>query len=97
MKDFHQRWQTLAEQAGSLANEALPDIPFGFATRVIAGARETATESWDDLISALGLKAIVITAAMCLVSAGFAYTECYATGIEAPALEQTLTNELPWP
>ena len=97
MKDFEQRWQKLAKTAGSLADEAIPELPLGFATRVLAGARETAAESWDELLSALGLRALLVTSCLCLVAGGFAYAEWYPSGIERPELEQTLTNELPWP
>jgi len=97
MNDFNQRWQTLAQQAGSLADESLGELPFGFASRVIAGSRETMAESWDELLSALSLRALLVTTCLCLITAGFAYSEWYPSGIERPELEQTLTNELPWP
>jgi hypothetical protein len=97
MNEFNKRWQMLAQKAGSLADEALPELAFGFATRVIAGGRETVVESWDEMLSALGLRALLVTACMCLITGGLAYSEWYPVGIERPALEQTLTNELPWP
>ena len=97
MNEFNQRWQTLAHEAGSLADEALAELPYGFATRVIAGSREAVVETWEELISALGLRALLVTACLCLITAGFAYSELYPAGIERPELEQTLTNELPWP
>ena len=97
MNEFNQRWQTLAKQAGSLADESLPELPFGFATRVIAAGRDAAPESWEELMSKLGLRALVVTVCLSLVTAGFAYSELYAVGIERPELEQSLTNELPWP
>ena len=97
MNEFDQRWQTLAKNAGSLSAERLPELPFGFTARVIAGSREVVRESWDDLLGALGLRAVLVSACLCLVSAGFAFTEWYSFRIERPELEQSFTNELPWP
>ena len=73
MKDFDQRWQKLAKQTGGLFDEALPELPFGFAARILARSRESAAESWEDIVSALGLRAILATAAVCLVEIGRAH------------------------
>ena len=97
MNEFNQRWQTLAHTAGGLPEEDLAELPFGFVARVIAGGRETVSESWEELLSSLGLRAVLVTACLCLVSAGFAFSEWYSSGIETPAMEQTVTNELSWP
>ena len=97
MNEFDNRWQTLAHHAGSLADESLADLPFGFAVRVMAGSRETMVESWDELLSALSLRALLVTTCLGLITAGFAYSEWYPGGIERPDMEQALTNELPWP
>ena len=97
MNDFDQRWRKLAHQAGGLANDGPAELPFGFAARVLAGGREAPAEAWDELLSALGLRALLVTACLCLVTAGFAFSEWYPSGIERPELEQSLTNELPWP
>ena len=97
MNEFDQRWRTLAENAGSLSAERLPELPFGFTARVIAGSREAVRESWDDLLGALGLRAVLVTACLCLVSGGVAFSEWYSFRIERPEMEQTFTNELPWP
>lgn len=97
MKTFDQRWQQLARQAGRLLDEQLPDLPLGFATRVLARSRETPVESWEELLGSLSLRAVLITGGFCLVSAGFAFAEWYEFRIERPVLEQTVTNDLPWP
>lgn len=97
MNEFDQRWRVLARHAGNLADEGLPELPFGFAARIIAGGRETATDSWEELLSSFGLRAVLVTASLCVVTAGFACSEWFSTCIERPPLEQTLTNELPWP
>lgn len=97
MNAFDQRWRTLAQETGGLLHEAAPELPFGFVTRVLAGSREAVSESWEEVLSALGLRAVLVSACLCLVSAGFAFSEWYPVRIERPELEQTLTNELPWP
>lgn len=97
MNDFDQRWQTLARNADALLEEALPELPCGFATRVLARSRESARESWEDMVSALGLRAILATSVVALVTAGLAFYDWYDFRIERPAVERTFTNELPWP
>ena len=97
MNDFNQRWQKLAQQAGGLSEEGLAELPFGFAARVIAGGREAAVESWDELLGAMGLRALLVTTCLCLITAGFAFSEWYEFGIERPTVEQTMTNDLAWP
>lgn len=97
MNDFDQRWQKLAKHADGLLDEALPELPFGFATRVLSRSRESAAETWEDIVSALGLRAILVTAAVCLVTAGFAFSDWYEFRIERPAVERTFTSDLSWP
>ncbi|MBX7207747.1 MAG: hypothetical protein K1X78_05530 [Verrucomicrobiaceae bacterium] len=97
MTDFDQRWQKLARQADGLLDEALPDLPFGCATRVLARSRETVAEPWEDIVSALGLRAIFATVAVGLIAAGFAFADWYEFRIERPAVERTITNDLSWP
>lgn len=97
MNDFEQRWQLLARKAGRMLDDTLPSLPPGFATRVLAHSQEAAPESWEDLLGALSLRAVMITTCLCLISAGFAFSQWYEFRIERPVLEQTVTNELSWP
>ena len=97
MNDFDQRWQKLAKHADGLFAEALPELPFGFAARILARSRETAVESWEDIISAFGLRAILATTAIGLIAAGLAFSDWYEFRIERPAVERTFTNDLSWP
>ena len=97
MNDFDQRWRELARNAGGIFDEALPELPFGFATRVLSRSRESAAESWEDIVSALGLRAILATAAVGLVAAGLAFSDWYEFRIERPAVERTFTSDLSWP
>ena len=97
MNDFDQRWQTLARHTDGLLHDALPELPFGFAARVLARSRESTAESWEDIVSALGLRAILATAVVCLVAAGIAFSDWYEFRIERPAVERTFTSDLSWP
>jgi hypothetical protein len=97
MTPFDQRWQTLTRRAASVCDEAAVDLPFGFTTRVLARSREDAGEAWEDLLSAFGLRALVITAVVAMAAAGAGFVDFYDARIERPLLEQTLTSELPWP
>lgn len=98
MNDFDQRWQTLAQQARQAPSEEMDgELPLGFATRVMARAREVSTEPWEDAFNLLGLRALLATAVLFLLSAGFAFSEWYDTRLELPALEKTVTSELSWP
>lgn len=94
MTDFDQRWQKLARQADGLLDEALPELPFGYATRILARSRDTSPETWEDIVSALGLRAIFATAALCAVTAALAYMECFPARIETPVFEQASTSDL---
>jgi hypothetical protein len=97
MNNFDQRWQKLVRHADGLFDEALPELPFGLASRVLARSRETAVESWEDIVSALGLRAILATTAIGLLAAGLAFSDWYEFRIERPAVERTFTNDLSWP
>lgn len=99
MNDFDQRWQKLTSRATGLLDEALPELPLGYATRILARSRETAPETWEDIVSAFGLRAIFATAVLCAVTATLAYRECFPARIEHPVLEQTTTSDLSslWP
>lgn len=97
MNDFDQRWQELARQADGLFDGALPELPFGFAMRVLARSREATAETWEDIVSTLGLRAILATTAIGLVAAGLAFSDWYEFRIERPAVERTFTSDLSWP
>jgi hypothetical protein len=94
---FQSRWQTAARRAGRLLDDNLPELPLGLATRVLARSREPVPESWEDLLGALSLRAVLVTTCLCLVSAGLAFSQWYEFRMERPVLERTVTNELSWP
>jgi len=99
MKPFDQRWQSLAQHARRTPDETPAELPFGFAARIMANLRESerAESSWADLLSIVGLRAVVATTCVFLASAGFAFAEWYEFRIEPPALETAVTSALNWP
>lgn len=97
MNEFDQRWKQLARTSGSPADDSLAEMPFGLAARIIARSREPVVETWDEVLSAVGLRALVVTACLCLISAGFAYAEWSSDDIDGPQLHQTFSDDLPWP
>lgn len=97
MKNFDQRWQTLAQSARPFPEELSGELPLGFATRVLARARETSGEAWEDVFNFLGLRAVLATAALFILSSGFAFSDWFDARIEPPTLDSTVTAELAWP
>ena len=97
MNDFDQRWQALTRQTHQLADDVPAELPFGFATRVFALARQPQAEALEDLVNAFGLRALFVTLGLALITAGFALSDWYDFRIERPKLEQTMTSELSWP
>lgn len=97
MNTFDPRWQQAAARARQAPDPADDAPPHGFATRVLARWREAQAESWEDLFSALGLRALLGATALLLVSAGYMWVEWYETRMPAPSLGEAVTSQLPWP
>jgi hypothetical protein len=99
MKEFEPRWQALAARAREVEMGELPrELPLGFATRVLARAAESAAaETLDEILSSLGLRALVTACVLCAASAALAYAVVLDARLERPALEQSLAEEFPWP
>lgn len=68
MNDFHPRWQAAA-QAARRAKDELSELPCGFTTRVLARFQNTPVEPWVDLLTVLGLRAVLTSAVLFLASA----------------------------
>lgn len=68
MNDFDQRWQTAAQAARRIAAEPA-ELPYGFTTRVLARFENTPVEPWIDLLTALGLRAVLTSAFLFIASA----------------------------
>jgi hypothetical protein len=69
--DFHQRWGAAAKAARQVSEEP-GELPFGFTTRVLARFQETPVEAWVDLVTALGLRAVVTSAVLFAACAALA-------------------------
>lgn len=68
MNDFDQRWQSAAQAARNAPDEPA-ELPFGFTTRVLARFQNTPAEPWVDLLTALGLRAVLTSAVLFIASA----------------------------
>ena len=97
MNDFEHRWHTLTRSASTAARDTDPDLPFGFATSILARCRQSPVEPWEDILSAFGVRALLVTACLALIGGGVGFFDWYEFRIERPLLEQTLTSELSWP
>jgi len=97
MKDFDQRWQTLAREARRCPAETSVDIPLGFGTRVLALAQQSSGEAWEDVLSFFGIRATVAVTCIFIFSSGLAFSEWFESRIEPPMLERSLTSHLSWP
>lgn len=74
-QDFNQRWNAVAKAARQVPaepSEALP-LPFGFTTRLMARFQESPVEPWVDLMTALGLRAVVTSALLFAASAALVF------------------------
>ncbi|MES2596096.1 MAG: hypothetical protein V4662_12205 [Verrucomicrobiota bacterium] len=69
MNDFDSRWQSAAQAARGAPDEVCAELPFGFATRVLARFENTPAEPWVDLLTALGLRAVLTSAVLFIASA----------------------------
>ncbi|HCN30418.1 MAG TPA: hypothetical protein DIT64_17090 [Verrucomicrobiales bacterium] len=96
MRDFEPRWQALAADARR-AQTPLPQMPFGFATRVLARAAAAPAETVEDILGSLSLRALLAACVLCAASAAYACADMLDTRLERPAFEQTLAEELSWP
>ena len=67
--DFNQRWSTAAKTARQVPDDASEAVPFGFTTRLMARFQESPVEPWVDLMTALGLRAVVTSALLFAASA----------------------------
>jgi hypothetical protein len=87
MNDFNQRWQSAAQTAHHVTDEPA-EMPFGFATRVLARFENSPAEPWVDLLAALGLRAVLTSAALFFVSATLDIVSLTPTWVDAPLLPQ---------
>ncbi|MEN3943660.1 hypothetical protein WJU23_20340 [Prosthecobacter sp. SYSU 5D2] len=97
MTDFNNRWQTLSQNARQAPLDPAADLPHGFATRVLALARQPSHEAWEEVLTVLGLRAVLATGGLFLLSASLTFSDWFDTRLEPPALELTFLSDLTWP
>lgn len=89
--DFNQRWNAAAKAARQAPEEPGGALPFGFAARLMARFQESPAEPWADLLTALGLRAVVTSALLFAASAALVFWQLDMvplvpdlTGLELP-------------
>lgn len=97
MTDFDHRWQKLAQKARLSPAGPAADLPHGFATRVLALARQPAREAWEEVLALFSLRAVLATSGLFLLSASLAFSDWFDARLEPPVLERTLLSDLTWP
>lgn len=97
MTDFNIRWQKLAQNARLSPTDPAGDLPHGFSTRVLALARQPAREAWEEVLTVFGLRAVLATGGLFLLSAGLTFSDWFDPRLEPPALERSLLSDLTWP
>jgi len=88
MTDFDSRWQTIT-QAARRAPERADELPYGFSTRLLARWEGTPAEPWVELITALGIRAVLTSALFFLASAALVawqmdFTSFAPSWVDAP-------------
>ena len=90
MNDFDQRWRS-ATQAARSAPDVPAALPFGFATRIVARFQETPAEPWLDILSTLGLRAVLASALLFVASAVLVAAQCYDSVLSPTLIETPLS------
>lgn len=91
MNPFDHRWQTLAAAARDTFHPVCEEPPLGLATAAIARWRAAPAEPWEDILGALGRRAILALACVCLLSAGLAYFTWDTSTLERPPVERAVS------
>lgn len=91
MKNFHQRWQTAATSARRVQDDLAPELPYGFATRIVARFQEAPAEPWLDILSALGVRAVLASALVFIASAVLVAAQCYDSVLSPTLIETPLS------
>lgn|GEM_PF-867431 len=98
-QDFNQRWRAAAKAARQVPgepSEALP-LPFRFTTRLMARFQESPVEPWVDLMTALGLRAVVTSALLFAASAVLVFWQLDGVPLVSDWIDVPLTLPLPLP
>lgn len=90
MNDFDQRWHSATRAAHSAPHDPA-ELPFGFATRVLARFENNPAESWVDLFTALGLRAVLASALVFIASAALVAAQCYDSVLSPTLIETPLS------
>ena len=94
---FHQRWQTLTQAARQSPPEEASTLPLGFTTQLLARFRQTPTDPWQELLTSLGMRA-VLTSAVVFTAAVSLFWSWLDTAALVPLwIESPITSQLSLP
>jgi hypothetical protein len=91
--DFDQRWSAAASSARRVREE-MEELPFGFATRVLARFEAAPVEPWVELMTALGLRAVVTSAVLFLGCAALMVWQMEGVLLVPDMIEVPLVTEV---
>jgi alkanesulfonate monooxygenase SsuD/methylene tetrahydromethanopterin reductase-like flavin-dependent oxidoreductase (luciferase family) len=93
MTDFDHRWQTTTAQARRVTEQD-EEVPAGFATRVLARHHAMPAEPWLDLLTTLGLRAVLTSAIVFAASATLAFWQLDPTALTPDWVAAPLSPKL---
>lgn len=91
--DFHGRWQVAATAAQRVREDA-GALPFGFTTRLMARFGEAPAEPWVELMTALGLRAVVTAAVLFLGCAAVMVWQMEGMPLVPEVIEVSFVSEV---
>jgi hypothetical protein len=91
--DFDQRWSAAASSARRVREE-MGELPFGFATRVLARFEAAPVEPWVEMMAALGLRAVVTSAVLFLGCAALMVWQMEGVFLVPDLIEVPLVTEV---
>lgn len=96
MKSFDDKWHDAAGEARK-AKPEMPEIPLGFATRVVALSREAAEPviTWLTSFERYVFKMVAVVAIVAVVTGGFVAKDLMATPSIVPAFEEEVADQFP--
>ena len=91
--DFNQRWSGATRAARRVREEA-GELPFGLTTRVLARFEAVPVEPWVELMTVLGLRAVVTSAVLFLGCAAVMVWQVDAVPLVPDLIEVPLVTEV---
>lgn len=91
--DFNQRWSAAASSARRVREET-GELPFGLTTRVLARFEAAPVEPWVELMTVLGMRAVVTSAVLFLGCAAVMVWQMEGVPLVPDLIEVPLVTEV---